>query len=129
MLTGGFATSTTGATTNMISGSRGTADGINNLREKNMRQSLELLVSCRASTIIRMISGVDRSRTARTSTGWRTLLAPICQKVTTTRRKLKSPSEGNCYLSSNVLYISTFSQSTSISKMPNDELQGEEENS
>ena len=71
--------------------------------EKSMRQRLELLVSCRTSTIIRMLSGVDRSRTARTSTGWRTLLALICQKVTTSRRKPKSLSEGNCYLSSTVL--------------------------
>jgi hypothetical protein len=34
MLTGGSVTSTAGATTNMISGSRGTADGVNNLSRK-----------------------------------------------------------------------------------------------
>ncbi len=40
MLTGGFATSTAGATTNMISGSRGTADGINNLSRKEHEAKL-----------------------------------------------------------------------------------------
>jgi hypothetical protein len=34
MLTCGYATSTAGATTNMMSGSRGTADGVNNLSRK-----------------------------------------------------------------------------------------------
>jgi len=34
MLTCGYATSTAGATTNMMSGGRGTADGANNLSRK-----------------------------------------------------------------------------------------------
>ena len=34
MLAGDYATSTAGATTNMMSGGRGTADGINNLSRK-----------------------------------------------------------------------------------------------
>ena len=34
MLTCGYATSTAGATTNMMSGGRGTAEGVNNLSRK-----------------------------------------------------------------------------------------------